>query len=103
MVHCSEKIHGCLHEDSKIATPYGDIRISDLNTKQKIISYDIQKNKFVEDIVMKRFIDTSEDSWVQIELVNGYKLKCTASHKILTDKGFKPAIDLTEKDEIIIY
>ena len=102
-VFVSEKIHGCLHGDSLVKTPYGDIRISDIDIGQEILSYNIQSKKFVIDSVIDKFVTKDEDDWVKIELEDGKKLICTESHKILTKQGFKRAIDITENDEIIIY
>lgn len=106
-VHASEKIHGCLHANSLITTPNGQIKIQDIESGQSIISYNEAAKQFEEDVVVRKIINDSKQylikDWIEIELINGTKLVCTSDHPILTKCGYIEAGLLTEKDDIIIY
>lgn len=63
---------------------------------------DIVKNYFnKETIVEQKFEYEIEEDLVELEFDNGKIIKCTFDHEILTDTGWKKAIDLNENDFIL--
>ena len=96
----------CLDGDSIVIVDSKEIAIKDVvdnNIGNKILSYNIESNEFEECDIMNRFNNGDTEEWLLIELENGKSLKVTPSHRILTDSGFKMAIELTESDDIICF
>lgn len=92
----------CVTGDTLVKTVDGEKSIKELvNTCGTLYSYDYKGN-----IVEKKYTDcrkTREGAEIyELELANGYKLKATSDHLILTVNGWKMLKDLTESDEIIV-
>lgn len=102
-VVATEKVHGCLKWDSTLITDKGDVLIEDIVIGDKVLSYDIKKNKFeFVDVLDKIVQDIDENlDWYELRLDTGQILHCTENHLILTDKGYKKAKDLTNIDNIV--
>lgn len=101
MINASEKIHGCLHQNTMITTPYGLIRMEDIEIGSEIISFNEKTGIFESDIVNDKIISGKSDNWIELIFDNNKRLVCTEDHRILTSNGYVEAINLTEKDEII--
>jgi reverse gyrase len=94
----------CLDGDTIIKTAAGHKKISDICIGEKIISYNINDNKFEEDEVVdvyKNLEMSKNDDMYEIEFENGNILKITGNHKILTKRGYVRADELNTNDEIL--
>jgi len=96
---------GCLHEDTEINTPLGNIKIKDLNIGDSVVSWDnARKNRVVSAIIGKK-CDIKPS--LNIVLNDGSDLVCSHDHKFpvmntnnrLTDKS---AETLTIDDELLV-
>jgi RNA ligase (TIGR02306 family) len=102
LVWVEEKIHGCVHEDTLVSTPDGDIKIKDIKSGQNIISYDIENDTYTKDVVLATKFERLEKSWLKLHFDNGKELICTVDHPILTkNRGYVSAGELTEKDDVV--
>lgn len=94
--------HACITGDTLIHTEYGLEPIRDLMyTIGKAWSYNIQTNKRELNYYGNVTITNNHAQIYEILLIDGRTIKATADHPILTDKGWKPVIELTEDDSII--
>ena len=92
----------CLTKDALVLTENGYKKIIDLiGTKGKVYSYKNGK------VVLRDYYNvhkTRENIDIyELELDNGYKIKGTYDHPILTTKGYKLLGELTNEDEVICY
>lgn len=98
------KLHGCVSEDTEVLLSDGSTKpIKDLKIGTSIISFNEQTGNFENDVVENVLSEDLDKNWLEITLLNGYKLKCTEDHPIYTkNRGYVKAIDLTEFDDILI-
>jgi len=98
----TEKLHGCLREDSKVMLANGEERnISEIIPGQYVISFDQEKNEFVEKRVIDVVRQDKSKEWIKLHFDNGDFICCTDDHLILTsNRGWVSAGLLTENDEI---
>lgn len=102
-VNCYKKVlDHCLTEDTIIATINGNCTIKELaGTTGKCFCYDIENKKIViSDYDNAKKTQTNVDIY-ELELENGYKIKGTYDHLILTTKGYKQLGTLTQSDEVL--
>lgn len=95
------KIQNCVFPDTPIATENGLVPISQITKPFKGIGYDVESKKFDTCEMSAPFITKKVSSYVELTFDDGFVLKCTEDHLILTDSGYVKAIDLTDKMVII--
>lgn len=95
------KIANCVFPDTPIATENGLVPISQITKPFKGIGYDVESKKFETCEMSAPFITKKVSSYVELTFDDGFVLKCTEDHLILTDSGYVKAIDLTDKMIII--
>jgi len=101
-VRITEKIHGCVTEDAKVMLANGEERkICNIETGDSVLTYDGEEftSSVVEAVLIQDITDKLD--WYELEFDNGRTLKCTEDHPVLTDRGWVPAAELSENDEII--
>ena len=90
----------CLTGDTLISTPKGDIPIKELvNTKGKIYCYD--GNKVVTSNYYNCRMTQENVDIYELELSNGYKIRGTYEHPILTKNGYVMLGELKDTDEVV--
>ena len=95
-----DAIDACLTEDTIITTDRGNFKIIDLVGKSGNVKC-FDGNKFIyKNFKDVRLTKRKQDIY-KLKLSNGYELKGTYDHLILTTKGYKKLGELTEKDKII--
>lgn len=97
----TEKLHGCLEKNSIIQLYNGEEKqINQIKIGEKIRSFD--GLNYVVDEVVRVIVKPVHEKlkWLTLSFDNGKKLTCTEDHLILTNNGWKAAIDLTEDDFI---
>ena len=87
----------CISEDQLLVTPNGIITLKN-NTPQKIISYD----KGYKASSVRYQIDNGMRETVTVKTFDGSELCCTPDHKVLTNRGWIEAGNLTTKDCLVI-
>lgn len=102
-------VDGCFSGDTEILLIEKDtllhkyVKFEDLTPLDTIYNYvlgfDGEKFKFCE--FSSPRITKYVTEIVEIELENGETFKCTPDHLILTENGYKPALELAEEDSII--
>lgn len=103
-VVASEKTHGCLEKSTKILLSDGtEKNIENMQEGDLIISYDVDRKTYVEDVVQKIIMRKPEDSkWIELSFDNGRSIICTENHLFFTEnRGWVEAINLSEKDTIL--
>lgn len=74
---------------------------SNLYINSKTITYDLDENCFIE-ISINKIIKAETTEMIELELDNGYIIKCTPDHEfLLIDGTYKEARELTDSDEIM--
>ena len=94
-------VDACLTGDTIITTTDGEKRLDELvGNEGTLYSYNgknFETDKYNNVRLTQKNVDIYE-----LELENGYKIKGTYEHRILTTKGWKKLGELTKKDNIII-
>ena len=95
-----DHIDACLTGDTIIATDRGNFKIIDLVGKSGNVKC-FDGNKFIYKTFKDVRLTKRKQDIYKLKLSNGYELKGTYDHLILTTKGYKKLGELTEKDKII--
>ena len=96
-----ESTNPCVTGDTLVSTELGLIRIDKLvdgNLKVRVLT-----DSRLSDIKFQRplkIIETGRKQVYRLVTREGYEVRLTADHKVLTDKGWKKAINLVEGDRI---
>lgn len=94
--------HICLTGDTIVNTEDGDYKIRDLVGKEgRVFSYDTFKQKMVIKEFSNVCLTQKDAELVEIILDDGRTIKCTPDHPILTLRGWVPAQELEENEDII--
>lgn len=83
--YATEKLDGCLDGNTIIMTEIGEMKISEIcnsSYRGKILSFDLEKNKYVFKKCLNTFIKPNNNDWYEIELEDGRKIKLTGNHRI---------------------
>ena len=94
----------CFDGDTLITTPTGKKFIKDLKSGDKVINLCETTNQYKEDTVVKlhkNLANSSTEKMLELDFDTGIKIRVTANHKFLTNKGWVRADELTEDLEII--
>ena len=117
-LHSNDRIHGsfllhgtvtgrlCIAQDCLLYTNKGEIKIGDIvpkdegcyinpNISTKVITHTGEYKEITH------LINKGKEEMFEVELENGFKIKCTENHIFLTDKGWLKLKNIT--DENIIY
>lgn len=89
---------GCLDKDSIIETDNGFIRIADFDSAND--KYLLTGNDQFEYEKPTRFIKTPKIDVYEIKLKNGYVIKCSEIHRVMTKNGWKKPLELTDDDYV---
>ena len=104
----TEKLHGCLHEDSLVMLPNGEelsIKdvINDINI-DTILSYDVENNSFIPRKITgrKNRENTEGKQWVKLTLENGRHITLTEDHPVYSRdrKTWVDAGSIMENEDI---
>lgn len=87
----------CLSHNSLVETDCGLIRIGDDNCNNKKL-FTGDNNQLWEK--PNRYIKTPLTDVYEIKLENGYVIRCSKNHKVMTKDGWKKPLELTNKDYI---
>lgn len=92
----------CMTGDTIIVTNQGELPMSELENKLfRVYQYDENKNKLAMSNKTTCIHTDTVTEVYEIELEDGTILKCSPDHKLLTNKGYKKVIELTDEDELI--
>jgi intein/homing endonuclease len=100
-----EKIHGCVKDDTIIATINGPKRIKDLKSGDKVYTLNTDTNNeeicCVDNVFIK---DDDSKEWFEIETESGHKLIVTSEHYIWLPKlqCYRKVKNLVEGDYLLI-
>ncbi|HIE27970.1 TPA: hypothetical protein EYP66_11855 [Candidatus Poribacteria bacterium] len=81
----SEKLDGCLDEDTKLETTDGSKTINEIcntNYKGSVKSYDIEGDKVVWDKIEAHSVLENNHDWYELELADGQTIKLTGNHQV---------------------
>ena len=90
----------CFHPDTLIRVKGGVKPISQIEPGDLILSKD-EQGFFYQPVDEVMENPTENETKLELEFDDGYKIKCTANHKFLTQRGYVPAAELTFEDEIV--
>ena len=101
-----EKLDGCVSGDSVLCVMRDDysihtIRMSELSSSDKYVYAMIRPGEYGFTPILNSIVKQPSKKWVSVMLENGFCIKCTEDHKILTNNGFKQAKDLDVNDDIV--
>lgn len=92
----SDKLRKCVARGSKILMSDGSLKnIEDVEVGDTVCTFDnyiCSSNK-----VISKY-DNGKKRTVEVRCDSGFRVKCTEDHKILTQRGYVEAKDLTTKD-----
>jgi hypothetical protein len=95
----------CLDGSTLISLPNGStMPIKDIQTGDKVLSYNASTRKFEEDEVIKKHTNlavSSTEKMYRLEFDTGVTLELTGNHKILTERGYVRADEITNEDNVI--
>ena len=94
----------CVDGDTLIKTDNGYKKIKDLVIGDIVISYNTETNEYEQDIiedVYENMTISSNERMYELEFDGGEILRVTGNHKILTDKGYIRADELTCEHDVI--
>ncbi len=98
----TEKIHGCFVPETNVMLPNGEFeQIQNLQVGDLVLSFNEDKQEFEPQTVETVVNNGTCSEWLKLTFDNGKSLICTLNHRILTQKGYVEAINLTESDELI--
>ena len=89
----------CLSHDTLVETAQGLIRIGDQNIDHSKLdirtgNYDFPYEK------LDKYIITPLSDVYEVKLDNGYNIKCSENHPLMTQDGWKKVLELTDSDYI---
>lgn len=84
----------CLHPDTPVLTPKGNIPIKDISVGDEVYSMKDKEN--VIQTVKNKWYSNKEQ--VKVTTRSGKEIVMSPEHKMFTDKGYKQAKDLTVED-----
>lgn len=96
----------CVDGDTLIKTNNGYEKIKDLVIGDIVISYNTETGRYEQDViedVYENMTISSNEKMYELEFDNGEILRVTSNHKILTDKGYIRADELTDEHDIIRF
>jgi hypothetical protein len=98
-------MNGCFHEDTLIKTLDGDKKIKDLTCEDKVLTYDIEENKYeyTNPLWVIPTPHSAEKEKIKLIFEDGSSVLCTEDHEFYTNRGWVKAKDLTEDDDIVNY
>lgn len=102
-----DEVHKCLTSDSLIMTSTGKKPISMITPGEEVLSYNTILNIYEYKKVINTFKNSTTLNLLELKFVddqgNIKTIKCTYNHLIYTyNRGYVPAYDLCEQDEIEI-
>jgi hypothetical protein len=100
-VKVSQKIDGCVHEDTIIMTNMGEIKIKDVTTQTTVMGHDFGDglDKMID--IINKTQSPSNKQWVEVFFENEQSVKVTEDHEIFTtNRGWVEAGQLTEADNV---
>ena len=105
--YVTEKIDGCVREDTKIKTTIGDIDIKTIckdPSKYKVLTYNHQTNSIEENSIDAISVKNDLAEWYEIELEDSTKLVVTGNHKIWCENlgCYRRVDELDGTEELIV-
>ena len=99
---CSGGCSFCFVDGMMVATPNGEINISEIKIGDEVLSFNPSSQKIESKNVKKLFQHLFEGYLMKITLGDGKVIKCTPNHKFYVEnKGYVEAKNLKEEDNII--
>lgn len=103
-----EKVDGCLHPDTVIKTKDGDKTIYQIITEfrsgisNEVLTYNEEEKINEYNLAQNPRINNKGKEWIQINLENGFFIRCTKDHKFYTkNRGWVEGYQLTSEDDIL--
>lgn len=105
--YVTEKIDGCVREDTKIKTTIGDVDIKTIckdPSKYKVLTYNHQTNSIEENSIDAISVKNDLTEWYEIELEDSTKLTVTGNHKIWCENlgCYRRVDELDGTEELIV-
>lgn len=105
--YVTEKIDGCVREDTKIKTTIGDVDIKTIckdPSKYKVLTYNHQTNSIEENSIDAISVKNDLAEWYEIELEDSTKLVVTGNHKIWCENlgCYRRVDELDGTEELIV-
>jgi hypothetical protein len=86
----------CLDGDSIVETSNGFVRISDFDNVDYVLTGDDKLPQEAPD----KFVQTPYTDVYEVQLTNGYVIRCSKNHKIRTNNGWKKPLELSTNDYV---
>lgn len=105
--YITEKLDGCLFEETLLETEKGLRTIKDVcedKTINKVLVFDFNTNMMSLSKIKNKFVKKNKKDWYEIELENRYKIKLTGDHLIWCSdlKCYRKVKDLTGNEELLV-
>ena len=93
--------HMCLTGDTLVHTVNGRKPIKDIKDGELVYSYDRDARKIELQRSFGAYVTGKDKEVYELKLTDGQSVHMTANHKMLTERGYVPCIELTGEDEIL--
>lgn len=99
----TEKIHGCLHANTKVMLVNGEERpIYQIEVGDVVLSYDENKKTMIGSTVKQVVNRSKSGKWIKLQF-RERQIICTVDHRFMTNRGWVEAENLTFDDEILSF
>lgn len=93
----------CFVASTPVLTEHGYKPIDQIKIGDKVVSYDETTGRYRVNEVYNLHKNPIKDELVEIKTQSHHSLICTRGHPILTREGWKPAVFITEQDEVLLH
>ena len=99
-----EKTYGCITGDAEVMTAWGVMRLDSIVNEQmlglEIVSYNEETGEIEPDTI-EAVTCTGVKEVLELELEDGKKIELTSDHRVMTNRGWVEAGQLTMNDQIL--
>lgn len=99
-----EKTYGCITGDAEVVSTWGTLRLDSIVNEQmiglEVVSYNEETGELEPDTI-EAVACTGVKEVLELEFEDGKKIELTSDHRVMTQRGWVEAGELTVNDEVI--
>ena len=98
---CKHGCAMCFPEGTLVQTSTGLVPIERINIGNAVRTLNINSNQVEEQKVVTKYQHEVSNGLIELTFEDDTKIRCTPNHKFWTTRGWVPACELTDTDDII--